>query len=190
MDTKAKGAFVLLGSILLSCTLTYILTKAKYTKQPAGTTADIPNKETSETKEKETKNGDEITLQDAQKIDVTKYAEKYIRKNSELVRDYTSDPKPDTPEIEIIDEDIFNTNGAYEAISFTLYSNGVLADELNHIVTDPENNVGVYAIEHFNELERNNAVYVRNHETKTDFEILRDLRSYGEAVGGSYANGA
>ena len=191
MNNKTQGAFVLLGSILLSCTLTYILTKAKYTKQPSHSAADIPEKKNlPESKQKQIKNGEEIPLQNTQRIDITKYAEKYVRKNSELTRDYTPESKPDTPNIEIIDEDIFESNPAYEAITFTLYGDGTLADEQNHIVYDPENSVGTYAVERFNALEHNGAVYVRNHESMTDFEILRELRSYDEAVGGSNANRA
>lgn len=187
MNDKARGAFVILGSIIISSVLTYLLTKAKYEKriypQP-----DISEETKPKTKQNTLKNGEEIALQNTnQKIDVTKYAEKYIRHNSELVRDYTSDPEPETDTIEIIDEDIFDSNASYEGITFTLYSDGVLADELNHIVSDPENSIGRFTVERFDELEHNGAVYVRNHETKTDFEILRDLRSYDEAVGGSHA---
>ena len=192
MNTKTQGAFVLLGSILLSCTLTYILTKAKFTKQPARAAADIPaeQKQPENKPPKQMKNGEEIPLQNTQKIDITKYAEKYVRQNAEaMIREYAPEPKPDTPNIEIIDEDIFDSNSAYEGITFTLYSDGTLTDEQNHIVEDPENSVGTYTVERFNALEHNGAVYVRNHETNTDFEILRDLRSYDEAVGGySHAN--
>lgn len=189
MNTKVQGAFVLLTTIMLTSTLTYILTKAKYTKQPVST-ADIPEQQKPEIKQNSAKKEEEIPLQNnTQKIDITKYAEKYTRHNTELVRDYTPEPepKPDTPNIEIIDEDIFDSNDAYEGLTFTLYSDGILADEQDNIVTDPEHNVGLYAVERFNAIEHNGAVYVRNHETKTDFEILRDLRSYGEAVGG-YSN--
>lgn len=188
MNSKTQGAFVLLGSIIISSVLTYLLTKAKYEKKVYAQ-SDVSESGSSDTKQTAVKNGEEIPLQNTnnQKIDVTKYAEKYKRHNSELVRDYTSEQENEAPEIEVIDEDIFETNPSYDSITYTLYSDGVLTDEYSHIVRDPENSVGRFTVERFHELEHNDAVYIRNHEIKTDFEILSDPRSYGEAVGGSNA---
>ena len=187
MNTKVQGAMLLLSSIIISSVLTHLLTKAKYEKRKVIAAPEVQEEPKKESKPK-TKMGDEINLTNSQeKIDVTKYAEKYKRQNDALVRDYTPDPS-EHPTIEIIDCDIFDSNEAYDAVTFTLYADGVLVNEQGKIVTDYENNVGTRAVERFNELEHDGAVYVRNNKHEMDYEILRDLRSYNEATGG-HANG-
>lgn len=179
MNSKTQGAMLLLSSMIISSVLTYLLTKAKYEKRA------MPKPEIQATEEpKEQKK--EIKLQQNSQDDtndVIKYAEKYIRKNSELVRDYAPAQEP-RPEIEFIDADIFDSDEAYDTVTFTLFSDGVLVNEQKKIVFDYENNVGREAVERFNEREVNGAVYVRNHKHQMDYEILRDLRSYEEAFGG------
>ena len=184
MNTKTGGSLLLLGCILVSSTLTYILTKAKYEKKNYPK-PELPEEKT-EKKPKPMKRTDEFTLQSVQneKIDVTKYAEKYKSQYSSLVRDYGQENEKAT--YEIIDDDSFGTNG-YEVIEFTLYADGVLTDKQKRIITDPENNVGRETIERFDELEHNGAVYVRNNKIETDFEILYNPKSYADLVGGSHA---
>lgn len=181
---SSKGAFLLLGSIILSSVLTYLLTKAKYEKKvvlnpgPAEPTKKYAAPEKGKEKE--------ITLSTAAsepKNEVTKYTEMYKQKNDDI-----SASTNENAIRKIIDADTFDsTDEFFEGVTFTLYADGTLTDEQGNIVTDPENNVGVDTIKRFNELEHNGAVYVRNYETNTDFEILLDLRSYKEASGG-YAN--
>lgn len=184
--STTKGAFVLLTSIILSSGLTYILTKSYYEKNKNLKPA-IAEPEKKQEPKAVKASGKEVVLQSqATKEDIIKYAEKYKRQNAELIRDYVPDPD-DEPIRQIIDADIFGTNQYYDEVSYTLYSDGTLVDEQNHIVSDPDNSVGIEAIERFNELEHNGAVYIRNNQTKIDFEILRDLRTYAEANGGSRA---
>lgn len=185
-----KGAFVLLGGILLSSVLTYILTKAYYekNKNPKPVQAEPEKKPEKKSEVKSVKPSSKEVILQAQvsKDDITKYAEKYNRQHAELIRDYVPDPE-EVPVRQIIDADIFGTNQYYDELSYTLYGDGTLVDEQNHIVEDPDNSVGIEAVERFNELEHNGAVYIRNNQTKTDFEILRDLRTYAEANGGHRA---
>lgn len=190
MSTKKEGAFVLLGCIIVTSVLTYLLTKAKYEKKPVSVEPEIEPEQKPEVKSKAK---DEIPLQpmNAQKsMDVTQYAEKYKNQHAALIRDYIPDQENDAPVIEIIDEDLFDSNPAYETAEYTLFSNGVLTDEKDEVVNDPENSVGRHTIERFNELEHNDAVYVRNHELKMDFAIFRVARSWTKPVGGSHADRA
>lgn len=174
MNNKTQGAMLILTTILITSTLTYLLTKAKYQKRPM-------------TAQPETKTETKSETKPAEAVNVTEYAERLVRKNQELIRDYIEDPD-DHKEREIIDEDIFESNPEFDSVSFTLYADGVLTDEQNKIVHDLESTVGRDTIERFNALEHNNAVYIRNYKNKTDYEILRDLRSYIEVAGGR-ANG-
>lgn len=182
MNNKTQGAMLLLATIIISSTLTYLITKAKYKKGPIVVQAEQQKNDKPETKADE-KTDPEPKIQHDQPIDVVEYAKQLQRKNGELVRDYTDDPN-DHKERDIIDVDIYDSNPEFDSVSYTLYSDGVLADELNEIVYDPENSVGRDTVERFNALEHNGAVYVRNYKQKMDYEILRDLRSYSEATGG------
>lgn len=185
MNAKKEGALLLLGTILISCTLTYLLTKAKYEKKPV-----VPAQQINPDEKPDNKTKNEIALQanETEKpMDVTQYAEKYKNKHDALVRDYRPDQPVETDSREIIDEDTFESNPAYDAVSYTLFQNNVLMDEQERIVTDPDETIGRDVIERFNELEHNDAVYVRNHDLKMDFEILRVPRSYIDPAGGSHA---
>ena len=67
----------------------------------------------------------------------------------------------------------------YREISLTYYADGVLADEDDNIVEDLEGTVGEDYASHFGEYEED-SVFVRNDDTMTDYEILRDLRCYSD----------
>lgn len=73
--------------------------------------------------------------------------------------------------------------GDYDKISLTYYSNGILADEQDDII-DPDESVGRDFSQHFGEYEQD-AVYIRNEVTQTDYEVTRDLRTYEEVTGRS-----
>lgn len=182
---NSKGAMLILSSILISSVLTYILTKAYYTKRPVAITPD----ELPEQPKKEEKKETPVKQENPQeKVDVMKYAEKYKQKAAALTREYQAEEEK-RPNIEIIDADIFGTNSEYVTVTYTYYaSDRILADEENEVITDYDNSVGKVNIERFDDLEHDGAVYVRNHEYGLDIEILRDLRTYKESLGG-HANG-
>ena len=180
MDSKAQGAMLILSAIIISSTLTYLITKAKYQKRPITIQPQIKSEPENKGEEKQ------ITVENSipqQSVSVTEYVQKTQRKYSELTRDYSPDQN-DRKEIEIIDVDIFKSNpDVYEPVTYTLYSDGKLTNELNELILNPDDSVGRSTIERFNALEQNGAVYVRNHKTKMDYEILRSLSSYAEARG-------
>lgn len=180
MNNKAQGALLILSTILITSTLTYLITKAKYKNRPI--VIQQEEKKPAEQKKETEKPEAKVESNAPEKVDVTKYAEKYKRKNQELTRDYGY--PEDHDEIQIIDDMIFKSNpDVYEPVTYTLYLDNVLVDEIGERVYDPDNSVGRNTIERFNELEVNNAVYVRNHKTRMDYEILRDPVSYAEAKG-------
>lgn len=92
----------------------------------------------------------------------------------------------DTSHIELIYPDEFDTEDGYEAVTLTYYEgDGVLTDEWDNPIEDVDFLVGDDFAEHYGEFEED-TVYVRNHKTKGDYEICRDLRSFREVVGDSY----
>lgn len=72
----------------------------------------------------------------------------------------------------------------YRKIDLTYYADEVLEDEDGEIVTDIEELIGADSLNTFGEYE-DDAVFVRNERLMTDFEILKDYRTYEEVTGES-----
>jgi hypothetical protein len=72
----------------------------------------------------------------------------------------------------------------YRKIDLTYYADGVVEDEDGEIVTEIDELLGEGSLNTFGEYE-DDAVFVRNERLMTDFEILRDYRTYKEATGNS-----
>lgn len=81
----------------------------------------------------------------------------------------------------VISPDEFDTIDEYEAVSLTYFADGVLADEWDNVIDEDEIDtlVGEDSLTHFGEYE-SDAVHVRNDLFKTDYEILLDVRNYGD----------
>ena len=94
---------------------------------------------------------------------------------------YISPEIPETGGVEYVSQDIFDTC-EYDDVVYTLWADGVLTDENDGPVADADANVGIEAIERFNELAVHDSVYVLNHEQKLRYEILKDLRMFAELV--------
>ena len=77
----------------------------------------------------------------------------------------------DTPYI--IDVDEFGMNEEYDTMCLTYFADGVLVDDSDEVVEDPDVVVGLDNLKIFEEFGAS-AVYVRNEIWKTDFEILKD----------------
>lgn len=78
----------------------------------------------------------------------------------------------------IVPED-FGELDNYDVISLTYYADGVLTDDYDEIVENPDDVVGPDFAEHFGEYE-DDSVFVRNDRLKADYEILYDMRKYSE----------
>lgn len=89
--------------------------------------------------------------------------------NIKLPREYT---RP-----YVISPDEFGEFGGMTA-SLTLYADGILADEDDEIITDPENVIGD-ALDHFGEYE-DDAIHVRDEAIECDYEILKSEKTFDE----------
>lgn len=74
----------------------------------------------------------------------------------------------------------FGEIDGYHQIELTYYLDGILEDDEYHIVTDADELIGPKALTTFGEYE-DDSVFVRNDYLKTDFQILKDYRTYDEA---------
>lgn len=82
----------------------------------------------------------------------------------------------------VISPDEFGEMDGYEKISLTYYADGVLVDDNDEPVNNIEEIIGD-ALEHFGEYGEEDSVFVRSDIRKCDYEILRDLQEFSEAVG-------
>lgn len=84
--------------------------------------------------------------------------------------------KRDVPMPYVITPEEFS-DGEYATETLTYYADGVLTDSFDEIIDNPVDWVGEDFEDHFGEYEED-AVYVRNEERETDYEILRDNQRY------------
>lgn len=84
----------------------------------------------------------------------------------------------------VISPEEFGEFDDYETIDLIFYADGILADDNDDLVEDLEEVVGFSSLTHFGEFEED-TVFVRNDRLKCDFEILRDQRSYKDAIEGT-----
>lgn len=80
----------------------------------------------------------------------------------------------------VISPDDFGELDDYNRISLTYYADGIIEDEDREIVNDIDELIGEDSLTHFGEYE-DDSVFVRNEYLRTDFEILKDYRSYDKA---------
>lgn len=74
----------------------------------------------------------------------------------------------------------FGELDGYHQIELTYYADGTLEDDEYNIVEDGDELLGPNALNTFGEYEED-SVFVRNDQLRTDFQILRDYRTYEEA---------
>ena len=77
----------------------------------------------------------------------------------------------------------FSMEDDYESASLILYRDGVLSDSDDRALKESEieDLVGLSSLNHFGEYEED-SVFVRNDRLKMDFEIIRDPRTYQDAI--------
>ena len=84
-----------------------------------------------------------------------------------------------TKEPYIIEPGEFGEEDDYTAYSLTYYADGVITDEWDNVIENPDAMIGSDALNHFGEYEAD-SVFVRNDDMKSDFEILMDIRNYAD----------
>lgn len=104
------------------------------------------------------------------------------------------EPADDEPPVQITKKE-YNPNGDtyiippeefggaddYQQVTWTYYSDGVLADEDDYRVEDVAGTVGDDYADHFGEFDED-AVHIRNDRLMMDYEILRDRRKYADIL--------
>lgn len=106
----------------------------------------------------------------------------YAAMTRNLGYDTATDDKKETDAADkegpyVIHPNDFGMNDDYDTVSMLYHADDYLTDEQNVLVEDIENSVGFECLNTFGEYEED-AVYVRNDELKTDYEILRVDSNY------------
>lgn len=135
----------------------------------------------------------QIDLDDLEDLDRSELEDEYDPDSEELaeyekiVKQYTNEEggaEKVAKQPYVISPYDFGELDGYRQISLTYYSDGVLEDDDQEIVTDVDELIGVGSLNTFGEYE-DDSVFVRNERLRTDFEILKDYRTYMEATGKS-----
>lgn len=71
----------------------------------------------------------------------------------------------------VITEEEYGTKADFEQETIYLYDDDVITDERGYVISDISEKIGTIDI--FNLFNEDNHSYVRNEDTKTDFEIIR-----------------
>lgn len=111
-----------------------------------------------------------------------------LERYADLTNVYSSEKggveKMETKKPYVIDPYNFGEKDGFKIKSLTYYADGVLEDEKHRIVTNVDDLVGSSSLNTFGQYEED-SVFVRNERLRTDFEILKDPRTYNDANGES-----
>ena len=134
--------------------------------------------EVKEVKEVEKK---EYELKDIQIKDEPK-TEKEHTNYSQITKMYMSKDEYQTPMYDdpfVIDPSEFGENPEYDTETLTYFADGVLVDDVDDVIEEPDIVVGLENLKIFEEFGAT-TVYVRNDIYKTDYEIIRDDCNYSD----------
>lgn len=132
--------------------------------------------ETEEVKEVEKKEYElkDIQIKDEPKTGLTNY--------SQITKMYMSKDEFQTPMYDdpfVIDPSEFGENPEYDTETLTYFADGVLVDDVDDVIEEPDIVVGLENLKVFEEFGAT-TVYVRNDIYKTDYEIIRDDWNYSD----------
>ena len=90
----------------------------------------------------------------------------FIQKGDQIIDPY------DLPYI--IDIEEYGENPSYDTMTLTYFADGVLVDDVDDLIDNPDAVVGLDNLKIFEEYDSCSAIYVRNDLWKMDFEVIKD----------------
>ena len=148
----------------------------KYYRESRGGVEEVEEEEKEEVKEVEKKEYElkDIQVKDEPKTGLTNYSQ--ITKMY-MSKDEFQSPMYDDPFV--IDPSEFGENPEYDTETLTYFADGVLVDDVDDVIEEPDIVVGLENLKIFEEFGAT-TVYVRNDIYKTDYEIIRDDWNYSD----------
>ena len=147
----------------------------KYYRESRGVVEEVEEvkEEVKEVEKKEYELKD-IQVKDEPKTGLTNYSQ--ITKMY-MSKDEFQSPMYDDPFV--IDPSEFGENPEYDTETLTYFADGVLVDDVDDVIEEPDIVVGLENLKIFEEFGAT-TVYVRNDIYKTDYEIIRDDWNYSD----------
>ena len=146
----------------------------KYYRESRGVVEEVEEKEEVKEVEKKEYELKDIQVKDEPKTGLTNYNQ--ITKMYMSKDDFQS-PMYDDPFV--IDPSEFGENPEYDTETLTYFADGVLVDDVDDVIDEPDIVVGLENLKIFEEFGAT-TVYVRNDIYKTDYEIIRDDWNYSD----------
>ena len=149
----------------------------EYYRESRGVVEEVEEvEEKEEVKEVEKKEYElkDIQVKDEPKTGLTNYSQ--ITKMY-MSKDEFQSPMYDDPFV--IDPSEFGENPEYDTETLTYFADGVLVDDVDDVIEEPDIVVGLENLKVFEEFGAT-TVYVRNDIYKTDYEIIRDDWNYSD----------
>lgn len=172
--SAVKNLFIFATGVAAGSLVTYKFVKDYYEKLSEEESAPV-DEETEDATEMDSSEDKKYSEENLNKPDLDTYYSSLLRKNG-----YTQDESTVGGPYVITPQD-FGEKDGYKILSFTVYSDGVVTDDQNELLEDVEGTVGIDSLNHFGEYEAD-TVFVRNDAFKTDYELLRDNRTYEESL--------
>ncbi len=146
----------------------------KYYRESRGVVEEVEEKEEVKEVEKKEYELKDIQIKDEPKTGLTNY--------NQIAKMYTSKDEFQTPMYDdpfVIDPSEFGENPEYDTETLTYFADGVLVDDVDDVIEEPDIVVGLENLKIFEEFGAT-TVYVRNDIYKTDYEIIRDDWNYSD----------
>lgn len=175
-----KNLFIFVAGALAGAAGAYVYTKGKYEQimeEEIQSVRDIYREKQKQDKKEEPEQpeepSDEMVKEDYKDIvKENKYVNYTNYMDNEEVKSETEEIEPtDFPYV--IDPEEFGEEVGYDTTTYTYFSDGVLVDDVDDVVDDPEIMVGLENLKIFEETGCS-GIYVRNEIYKMDIEILKD----------------
>ena len=151
----------------------------KYYRESRGVVEEVEEKEVEEKEEVKEVEKKEYELKDIQVKDEPKTG---LTNYSQITKMYMSKDEFQTPMYDdpfVIDPSEFGENPEYDTETLTYFADGVLVDDVDDVIEEPDIVVGLENLKIFEEFGAT-TVYVRNDIYKTDYEIIRDDWNYSD----------
>lgn len=135
---------------------------------------EVEEKEEAKEVEKKEYELKDIQIKDEPKTGLTNY--------SKITKMYMSKDEFQAPMYDdpfVIDPSEFGENPEYDTETLTYFADGVLVDDVDDVIEEPDIVVGLDNLKIFEEFGAT-TVYVRNDIYKTDYEIIRDDWNYSD----------
>lgn len=190
MNNKIAGFLMFAAGVAIGSLTTWKLVKTKYERiadEEIESIKEVYSKKELAIKENAVTQKEHETVDEKPSIYEMKEYLKQIKENGYSKEENDEENKEEgDPDMNdspyVISPEEYGNLDDHTCISLSYYADGVLADDWDTEIIDPDEEVGPDIASHFGEYEED-TVFVRNEKLKTDYEICRDLRPFSEVIG-------